>query len=168
MVAIGRHREDAPRSPQRAHALARRRLPADGALDAFVAAVAAHRGKPIQVLDVDIPRGAPFGLWIFGSEHDLIVVDRSAPPSLRTAIVCHEIAHMLLGHHGDSRPFSAILEVLAPDVSPEVRLRFLGRQGYADDVERDAEQVGTQLAAELLRRQRHARWRGDRLSVRLR
>lgn len=131
-------------------------------------AVGSHRRRSIKVLDITMPDSAPSGLWLRHGDRDVIVVDEAAPPSRRAAIVCHEIAHMLLDHGDPEELRTETLALLAPDVDPEVRRRYMSRRGYIDERESAAERVGTRLAAEVLRRQRHPRWHGDRIATRLR
>lgn len=142
-------------------------LPPDGDLDAFIEAVSDERGRQIVVLEYPLGDSAASGLWLTTAEVDYIVVSSGAALSRRTAILCHELAHMLLGHEADAEAADALAAV-APDISPEVRGRFLARTAYEAHTECDAEEVGTSLATELLRRQRHPRWSGDRVGQRLR
>lgn len=142
-------------------------LPADGDLAAFIEAVAKERGRQIVVLEYPLGGSAASGLWLTTAEVDYLVVSSGAALSRRTAILCHELAHMLLGHDADAEAPDALAAV-APDISPEVRGRFLARTAYEAHAECDAEEVGTYFATELLRRQRHPRWSGDRVGQRLR
>lgn len=142
-------------------------LPPDGDLDTFVATVGASRGRPITVMEYPLGAAAASGLWLSTPDTDYLVVSSGAALSRRTAIICHELAHMLLGHHADADATDA-LSAIAPDIAPEVRGRFLARTAYGAHTECDAEEVGTSLATELLRRQRHPRWSGDRVGRRLR
>lgn len=156
-------RRNADRAARKGLAL----LPADGDLDAFIDAVAADRGRQIIVLEYPLGDSAASGLWLTTADVDYLVVSSGAALSRRTAILCHELAHMLLGHDADAEAADALTAV-APDISPEVRGRFLARTAYEAHTECDAEEVGTSLATELLRRQRHPRWSGDRVGRRLR
>ncbi|QDP95354.1 hypothetical protein FOE78_04995 [Microlunatus elymi] len=88
----------------------------------------------------------------------------------RTAIMCHELAHILLGHTpiGANSDPDALAALLAPDVDPNVARRFLARYRYADDVEVEAEALGTQLATMLARRSERCAVGHDAISDRLR
>ena len=61
---------------------------------------------------------------------------------------------------------------IAPSVSPAVAARFLTREGYPDEIESDAEALGTLIAAELVARadagSRAATQTQDHVSARLR
>ena len=61
----------------------------------------------------------PSGLWISTPAADYIVCAASATPTRRAAIVCHELAHMLLGHEpevGQAEAVQAVAQILAPNV----------------------------------------------------
>lgn len=154
-------------APDQAFREALPQVPHDGDLDSFVGAVARNRGRPIVVLDYPLPHDAASGLWLSSQDTDYLVVSAGAAPSRRTAIVCHEVAHMFLGHDADTSS-DDLLAAVAPDISAEVRSRFLARSAYARHTECDAEMLGTSLATELLRRQRNPRRNGDRVGKRLR
>lgn len=141
-------------------------IPEDGDVDELVAAVAEHRGRPLTILPMDTPPTAPSGAWITSDLGDLIVVDSTASVTRRSTIICHELAHMLLGHKGPALNDSALLarpSLLRPDVAA----RFLTRTGYDDASERDAELLGTLLAAECTRRAGRAAHRQGRVASRL-
>lgn len=126
--------------------LAKSLMPADGDVDAFAEAISVSRGRPIHVLDMPIPPTAPSGGWWACENDDYLVVDVASTQSRRAAIICHELAHILLGHKGD--PLDADqLSILAPTMNPAVAARFLGRHGYTTQVEQQAESLGTQLAS---------------------
>lgn len=158
----GRHRA-------RVIALGERLLPGDGSIDGFVAAVAAHRGRPVHVLDYPLNSAGPSGFWIGTSSGDYIVCSAGTTPTRRAAIVCHELAHMLLGHEPeveDVEAAQAVVQLLAPDLDPLVAARFLARHGYEGPAEKDAEAAATAFVTAAAHRQRTAAT--DRVSERLR
>lgn len=165
----GRHRA-------RVVALGERLLPRDGSIDGFVSAVADHRGRPMHVLDYPLDAAGPSGLWIGTSSGDYIVCSADTTPTRRAAIVCHELAHMLLGHEpevGDVQAAQAVVQVLAPDVDPLVAARFLARHGFdrhgfEGPAEEDAEAAATAFVTAAAHRQRAAATASDRVSERLR
>ena len=131
-------------------------MPADGDLDALIEAVAAERGRPIHVMSAALGADAPSGLWVSTSRRDYIVHPDDATPTRRTAIICHELAHMLLDHDpgqvaGDTATF---LTHIAPDIPAAIRARFLARHGYEAELEADAEHVATRLTALCAQRRR--------------
>ncbi|MFE4263349.1 hypothetical protein [Streptomyces sp. NPDC056883] len=69
-------------------------------LEAFCEGIAALRGRPLILLPLDGPPdpALPCGIWLGLDVADLIFYDAAAAAILKTQIVFHEIAHMLLGH----------------------------------------------------------------------
>lgn len=145
-------------------------LPASGDLDELVARVATSRSRTITLMPICLPEDAPSGLWIATGARDYIVYPDDADAQWRSGIVCHEIAHMLLGH--DPRPgtsdLGGLVAAAAPSIDPQVAARFLHRHGYADAVEADAENLGTRLAAELGAAHTAAQGHRDRVFDRMR
>ena len=123
----------------------------NGELNSFVDAIAALRKRPIRLLGWPLAGDVPSGLWIARTDQDFIVYPEGAPAARKRAIVCHELAHMLLGHNmredGQSAQLAAM--VVAPSIDPAVAARFLTRHGYEDTIEAEAETLGTELAASL-------------------
>lgn len=146
-------------------------MPRSGLVDDLVEAIAADRGRPIRMMSEDLGPEDPFGLWIPRSQADWIIVPNGIGAAQRTAIVCHELSHILLGH--SPMPYGvadvdALVGQIAPDVDPSVARRFLARSWYDDDLEAEAESLGTILAAKLAQRREHRRVTHDAVSDRLR
>ncbi len=171
MRLIVRRSSPAQRHLAQAIGLGERLMPADGSIDGFVAAVGAHRGRPVRVIGYPLDAAGPSGLWIGTCASDYVVCSADATPTRRAAILCHELAHMLLGHEpevGDTEALSLVAKVLAPDVDVSVATRFLTRHGYAGTAEEDAEAAATALVMTAANRQRAAIAVGNRVSERLR
>jgi hypothetical protein len=145
-------------------------IPVSGDLDEFVARVASSRGRPITLMSIHVPDGAPSGLWIATARHDYIVYPDDADPQWKSAIICHEIAHMMLGHDPEpgTSDLAAIAASAAPNIDPAVAARFLRRHGYAEAAEAAAEQLGTRLTTRLSAAHTLARVRRDRVFDRMR
>lgn len=142
-------------------------MPHDGDIGAFVKAISTSRDRPIHVLEVAVPTDSPSGGWFACVEADYVVVDAASTLSRRAAIVCHELAHILLGHQGE--PLTNVqLGLLAPSLNPSVAARFLGRHGYDSEVEHEAELLGTKLAAAAERARFDSGDSQDRVSRRVR
>lgn len=140
-------------------------MPANGALEGLVSNVAAHRGRALTVLETELGDGLT-GLWIATPTVDYIVIDQGCTASRRAAVLCHEIAHMLLGHLG--APVGEDLASLVPTLRPTLVGRFLTRHGYAEPDEHAAEHLATHLMAEHARRERAVELRQNTVSARLR
>ena len=145
-------------------------IPGDGNVDDFVAAVAEQRDRRIAVLGCSLPDDGPSGFWVQTADADYILHADSITAEHRETVICHEVAHMVLGHV--AREGLADTRAIAPSVSPAVAARFLAREGYPDEIESDAEALGTLIAAELVARadagSRAAAQTQDHISARLR
>ena len=132
--------------------LAKRLMPIDGDLDGLLDALSQERGRPIRVLPQKFAGRPTSGLWLPTKRADYLVIDEPTTPSRRSAIICHEVAHILLGH----TPKITTSEVIAsamPDLSPELVARTLARHAYASEDETNAEKLGTLIGAEHWSRQ---------------
>lgn len=129
-------------------------LPSPWNLSAYLADVAAHRGRSITLAPVPASvlaetgcRGS--GLWIARRHDDIIVYDAAATERNADHIILHEVGHMLLGHGrddgaepgraGDSAPLAPTIATLLPSISPQSIQHVLGRNEFGAERERDAE-----------------------------
>lgn len=88
--------------------LAKLRIPQPFELHALLEAVAAERGRPLIIAELDeINPAIPCGMWMSTGEADHILYKPAASPILRTQIILHELAHMLLEHKGPEFDLSA-------------------------------------------------------------
>ena len=147
-----------------------RLIPADGDVDKFVAAIGQELGRRIAVVGCPLPDDGPSALWVQTVDVDYILHADSITAEHRETVICHEVAHMVLGH--EAREGLVDTTVFAPSIAPAVAARFLTREGYPDEIESDAEVLGTLLAAELIARadagSRAAAQTQDNVSARLR
>lgn len=115
--------------------------------------LSAMRGRSITILSA--PLASPLsGLLISTNKTDYVVVGEEASPERQVAIVCHEVAHLLLGHdRQDSLSAGLIESGLLQGLNPElVRSVVAGRHAYAHTTELDAETVATHISIQLRRR----------------
>lgn len=158
-----------PRELRRLFRTATKLMPPDGGFDAWLAALGSSRGRPLVVVDHEFEPGFS-GVVVSVADSDLIFVAADAAPSQRAMIICHELAHLLLGHsHGvddhDLDSLTPTLTDVVPDLDPAISARVLAARAPSDSpAEIDAEHLGTLLAIEHGRRQRlHGDPRGSRL-----
>lgn len=150
---------------QDAHRLALRLMPENGDLGTLVDRIADHRGRPIIVETTT-------GAGLTGQTLALDTVDHisllDAPPGQLQQALCHELAHLLLGHleQNDEIPFDAKLAELT-GIDPAMIRKFLTRHAYDTPQEAAAERLATLLRAESDRRARKARGRDDPRAERL-
>lgn len=142
-------------------------LPLDGDLNVLVERIASARQRPIVVTRLPLPPGIS-GLWDERSpDEDFVVVDDvPMAPSRYAAVLCHELAHIVLGHHGiiETAPVVELIDT----IDDSIVQRFLKRCAYDDQMERDAEELATALTREHRRRTHNAALKLNRVSLRLR
>ncbi|MBF6194912.1 hypothetical protein [Nocardia implantans] len=123
-------------------------------LQAYLDAVAEHRGRSISLWPIDTALlagtgcGTGSGLWIAKQDSDVIVYGADTTEWHAEHIIVHELGHMLLGHGPEqhrpgepttSTPTVAAVADLLPSISPESIAHVLGRTDYGTMRERDAE-----------------------------
>ncbi|MEV0246028.1 hypothetical protein AB0H76_05500 [Nocardia sp. NPDC050712] len=120
-------------------------LPNPWNLNAYLADVAAYRGRSISLRSVPAEMLAEKGcrgkgLWLARKHDDIIVFDAAATERNADHIILHEIGHMLLGHgKSDAEPATPLppkLAALLPSLSVQ---HALGRNEFGADNEREAE-----------------------------
>ena len=118
-----------------------------GGLSDLLDRVAQTRGRPVHLVPAELGPEAPSGLWLSTPAADYIAYPSDAPPTRRALIICHELAHMVLGHELSDPDPEALAAVAAPAMDSAVAARFLRRHDYATPAERDAEMLATRLMA---------------------
>lgn len=147
-----------------------RMVPASGLVDDLVAAVSREQNRAVHLLPADLGPEAPTGMWISTDQAEYIVFPADASSAERAAVICHELAHMLLGHQPEAQVdrLSQMATTVAPSIDSEVAHRFLRRHGYVEKVEAEAERLATVLVTQLARNAESNAVRQDTVSDRLR
>lgn len=143
-----------------AHALLNEALPPSGDLDDLLSRVERARGRHIRVIAVDLSRSGASGLWAATTDADFIVVEQTAGLALREAIVCHELAHVLLDDEADVADADVLAwaeDVARQTLGTRLAARVLGRHGYGHESERRAETLGSHIALRLAEARRAPR-----------
>jgi len=157
-----------PRQVRRAARLARRLMPHDGDLNIWLRNLSEHRNRPIKatVGDLSATPGLS-GMCVIRDDGDFIILDASASPTRRLVFLCHEVAHLLLGHQGEVAS-SDLVARATPDLPPGLRSRVVTRHEHDSLEEQAAEELATLLSLEHARRQRAQELRSNAISARLR
>jgi hypothetical protein len=103
--------------------------------------LAAHRGRPIELVPYPLPVPGAFGLWITFADADRILYQQHTTAAHQDHIILHEIGHMISDHSAEDGATG--LAVLFPDIPAEVIRNALRRDGYGPVAEREAEMVAT-------------------------
>ncbi|QMU71490.1 ParH-like protein [Streptacidiphilus sp. P02-A3a] len=129
------------------HAAGALPLPRPFELQRFIQLLAADRGRPITVLPIPARPNGPCGLLAATDEVDYILYAADTSPMHQQHILLHEIAHLLCEHHrrpaAEDAPGDAPFAALLPRLPQELVSRVLGRSGYSEPQEREAELLAT-------------------------
>ncbi|GAA2842691.1 hypothetical protein ACFQ0M_48235 [Kitasatospora aburaviensis] len=130
--------------------LAKLPIPDPFDIDAFIAALAAERGRPIALepLPDDAGPEVPSGLWVRLPHGDVIFYKKNTSLPHQTLIILHELAHMIWEHK--CRVEEDILKSIFPDLDDTlVSSLLLTRDGYDRIEEAQAEMMALLLAEAL-------------------
>ncbi|MBF6332325.1 hypothetical protein [Nocardia transvalensis] len=136
--------------------LARLPIPEPWDRNRFVQNVAALRGRPITLIPTQMlgVADSPCGLWLVREHDDVVIHEGSTSEYHVDQIVCHEIGHMVLGHDranpGGGADYPMFRSAL-PDLDPTTVRAVLGRSGYSNSLEREAELFATMLIVAAVR-----------------
>jgi hypothetical protein len=109
----------------------------------FAEALSAKRGIPLHLLPVTIRPSDPCGLWLSTPEADFITYEAVTSRPHQHHIIAHELGHMIYGHKGISAANSVTAQLLFPDLDPGLVQDLLGRSGYTERQEQEAEMMAT-------------------------
>jgi hypothetical protein len=130
--------------------LVRRLVPSDGSITGLVDAVAAHRGRPIEITAAYLGPRSAAGFWVVAADRDHIVHAATATGGIRDLVISHELAHMLLDHRQDS-PLGV------PGIERGGPTRLLTTHGYGAEAEAAALRLARQTVRLLVVRRHSAR-----------
>lgn len=118
-------------------------IPTPFDVDKFCDAVEAQRGRPLIRLPLPLidHYEVPCGIWVGTPTADYIFAEADTTRSHHDHIVVHEIAHMLCGH--TSAINAELAQLLMPTTNPTLIRRLMGRTGYANAQEQEAEMMAT-------------------------
>ncbi|GAA4550743.1 hypothetical protein GCM10023192_76060 [Amycolatopsis samaneae] len=119
---------------------------------AFVAGVAAVRGRPIELVPLAASRGTPCGLLAATDRADYVFYRTDTSPLHQEHILLHEMGHLVCGHTGSGELSEAIAAALLPNLSAALVRRVLGRTVYARRQEQEAELVASLIMHRVRRR----------------
>lgn len=132
-------------------------MPTDGSIDGLVTAVGRLRGRPIDVISAPLGSRSRAGFWVAGTDRDYLVHAASASAEERQRTICHELAHLLLGHALGPGPAASGARSPMPTT-------LLTRHGYSPVQEAEADRMA-RLITTLASVRRRARRRARRTAV---
>lgn len=130
--------------------------PDDGCTDSLVSNVSRFMNRDVEVVVAPLPVGLS-GVWTSTDEREVVMLAEGSSDLRRRVALCHEVAHMVLGHGAanDADAAEIDLDLLAqamPDLDPRLIKQALFRTGCElgdPEQEMDAESYGTALFTRL-------------------
>jgi hypothetical protein len=114
-------------------------------VDGLAGHVAARRERPLHLRGLSMVGSGVSGAWIPTDKADYVFYESDTTPRHQAQIIAHELGHMVCDHspalHG------TIDQIVA--LAPGAALHMLGRDGYSDDQEREAEHMADLLVGRL-------------------
>jgi hypothetical protein len=116
-------------------------------LDTFAGEIARRRRRPLEIRDLPgAARGTLTGAWVATDTADYVFLEPAASTWHRNVIALHEFAHMLCDHV-PARWGRDLAGMLAPGISSDLIRQMLGRHGYSNDQECEAEMTAWLICA---------------------
>ncbi|WP_433655177.1 hypothetical protein ACQPW1_30245 [Nocardia sp. CA-128927] len=125
--------------------LASLEMPACRDIFEFADALSAQRAIPLHLLPVAIRPSDPCGLWLSTPDADFIAYEAAASQPHQHHIIAHELGHIIYGHKGSPATSSESSKLLFPDLDPGLVLDMLGRTGYSERQEQEAETIASTI-----------------------
>ncbi|MEU8676993.1 ImmA/IrrE family metallo-endopeptidase [Streptomyces sp. NPDC048560] len=126
-------------------------LPVDATLtiEQLCRHVGRMRGRPVQLLSLELPLGSPHGLWVSTESREYVVFERRLAPVHQRQVILHEIGHIVCDHAASPALAAEDAGLLLPSLSPDLVRRVLGREHGQSDEEIEAELVGSLLGGRI-------------------
>jgi hypothetical protein len=105
----------------------------------LAARLAASRRRPIELKEVRTAPNGASGLWVATRDVDYICYERDTSRLHQEHIILHELGHLLCGHTSVEASPGQVLQFLMPTLDPAMVRAVLGRTGYSEPEERQAE-----------------------------
>ncbi|WHT18367.1 ImmA/IrrE family metallo-endopeptidase [Crossiella sp. CA-258035] len=128
-------------------------IPRPFSVPALVAALAARRGRPIELIPLAARPDTPCGVLAATDRADYVFYAADTSPLHQEHILLHELGHLLCGHAGSGELHETVARVLMPNLPVELVRRVLGRTGYAQQQEQEAELVASMVMHQARREQ---------------
>ena len=117
-----------------------------------------RRGRPIHLIPLQLPAGAPCGVWVSTRDFDAIFYEADTSPLHQEHIVGHELGHLLFEHNVATMIETHVSRLLLPDLDPQLVQRILARTNYTVVEERQAEMVASLISRAANRRDSDSAW----------
>lgn len=125
-------------------------LPSPFDAEAFIASIARESGRRLELIPTAAQANLPCGVIATTDDCVYVLYTADTSPLHQRQILLHEAAHLICGHE-----HTAAKRVL-PHLSPGLISRVLGRTGYTEPQEREAELLASHILRRASREERAA------------
>jgi hypothetical protein len=121
-------------------------LPEQFSVRDLVQSLGQRRGRPMHLIPLRLPAGAPCGAWFSTGDFDAIFYEADTSPLHQEHIISHELGHILFGHGASATIDADIARQLLPDLDPRLVRRLLCRTTYSAVEEQQAEIIASLIS----------------------
>jgi hypothetical protein len=90
-----------------------------------------------------LPTDGPCGAWLSVADADYILYEKLTSRPHQDHIIVHEVGHLICHHEAAPVVGDGTVLALLPHLAPEMVQRMLGRTGYSDLEEQQAEMIAS-------------------------
>ncbi len=120
-------------------------LPDAGDVRELCDVLAERQGRPIHLVAEHLPASSPCGLAVRTERFDVIFYEAGTSRLHQDHIIRHELGHLVCGHLTAPVLAAEASRLLLPDLDPSLVRAVLGRSGYSEVEEKEAEMIASLL-----------------------
>ncbi|CCB71289.1 hypothetical protein [Streptantibioticus cattleyicolor] len=117
----------------------------------LLARIGRQRGRDIELVPVASRPHLPCGLLLSTGGADYVLYAADTTPLHREHILVHEAAHLLFDHAGSAPLTPVASQAILPHLPTDLVRRVLGRTGYDEPQEREAELLASLIMSRVAR-----------------
>ncbi|MEZ0089063.1 hypothetical protein [Streptacidiphilus sp. EB129] len=133
-------------------------LPTPFDLTRFCHDLGVRRGRPLTLMEVDLPTALPCGMVAALDDRDIIFITAGLTGPHRDVVGLHEIGHLIAGHLADPLADPDAGRFVFKHLDPRLVRSINGRSNYSTPEEQQAEMIATMLFARIARFTAETQW----------
>ncbi len=133
-------------------------LPVPFDLEQFCHDLGIRRGRPLTLMEVDLPTALPCGMVAALEDRDIIFITAGLTGPHRDVVGLHEIGHLIAGHLADPLADPDTGRFVFKHLDPRLVRSINGRSNYSTPEEQQAELIATMLFRRIARFTAESQW----------
>jgi hypothetical protein len=133
-------------------------LPSPFDLEEFCRSLGRQRGRPLTLMEIDLPSALPCGMVAALDDRDIIFITAGLTGPHRDVVGLHEIGHLIAGHLTDPLADPDAGRFVYTHLDPRLVRSINGRSNYSTPEEQQAELIATMLFARINRFTAESQW----------